>query len=200
MKKYDIDGNSVATWLIVVICAITLFIVFALSGCVTPKKIDKILLQYCKGENTTVRDSTSTIVTTVTTMDSTYYISLENIMNAYIECLNGKPVITKVDTIYKDKYINTNLNLNGNNLQIKTKVDSAEVVARWNEKHTTNTTVVNTDQKEKVVVTTNILTDTQKKWISMGKWSIVVYCFLILLVIVYFVFRYKSKILSLLKR
>ncbi len=198
MKKFfkEVDKINLA----IVIAMILAIIIISLSGCVTQKKIDKILLQYCKGETTTTKDSTSTSVTTVTPMDSTYYISLENIMNAYLECLNGNPVITKVDTVYKDKFITTYLNLNGNNLQIKTKVDSAEVVARWNEKHTTNTTVVNTDQKEKVVITTNILTDTQKKWISMGKWSIVVYCLLILLVIAYFVFRYKSKILSLLKR
>ena len=198
MKNFfkEIDKVNLA----VVIAMILAIIIISLSGCVTQKKIDKILLQYCKGETTTTKDSASTSVTTVTPMDSTYYISLENIMNAYLECLNGNPVITKVDTVYKDKFITTYLNLNGTNLQIKTKVDSAEVVARWNEKHTTNTTIVNTDQKEKVVITTNILTDTQKKWISIGKWSIVVYCLLILLVIAYFVFRYKSKILSLLKR
>lgn len=188
------------TW-ILIICIIAIAAFFwSLTGCTTEKEISKILQQYCKGSTETNKDSTNTSVTTLTPQDSTFYLSMESIMNAYIECLNGNPVITSVDTIYQDNHISTSLNMNGNSLLINTKVDSAEVVARWNEKHTTNTTTVNTDQKEKVIITTNVLTKEQTKWISMGKWSIAVYIILFLLLIIYLIQRYRNKLTDLITK
>jgi hypothetical protein len=188
------------TWILIIfIIAIAAFF-WSLTGCTTEKEISKILQQYCKGSTETNKDSTNTSVTTLTPQDSTFYLSMESIMNAYIECLNGRPVIVSVDTIYQDNHIITSLNMNGNSLLINTKVDSAEVVARWNEKHTTNTTTVNTDQKEKVIITTNVLTKEQTKWISMGKWSIAVYIILFLLLIIYLILRYRNKLTDLITK
>jgi hypothetical protein len=188
------------TWILIIfIIAIAAFF-WSLTGCTTEKEISKILQQYCKGSTETNKDSTNTSVTTLTPQDSTFYLSMESIMNAYIECLNGRPVIVSVDTIYQDNHIITSLNMNGNSLLINTKVDSAEVVARWNEKHTTNTTTVNTDQKEKVIITTNVLTKAQTKWISMGKWSIAVYIILFLLLIIYLILRYRNKLTDLITK
>lgn len=187
------------TW-ILIICIIAIAAFFwSLTGCTTEKEISKILQQYCKGSTETNKDSTNTSVTTLTPQDSTFYLSMESIMNAYIECLNGKPVITSVDTIYQDNHIITSLNMNGNSLLIKTKVDSAEVVARWNEKHTTNTTTVNTDQKEKVIIEVNKLTTSQEKWIRLGKWSIAIYSILGLLLLLFIYLKFKSKIIGIFK-
>lgn len=187
------------TW-ILIICIIAIAAFFwSLTGCTTEKEISKILQQYCKGSTETNKDSTNTSVTTLTPQDSTFYLSMESIMNAYIECLNGKPVITSVDTIYQDNHIITSLNMNGNSLLINTKVDSAEVVARWNEKHTTNTTTVNTDQKEKVIIEVNKLTTSQEKWIRLGKWSIAIYSILGLLLLLFIYLKFKSKIIGIFK-
>lgn len=185
---------------ILIIAILALICIYLLPGCTTQREIDRVLLKYCKGSTETSKDSTNTSVTTLTPHDSTFYLSMESIMNAYIECLNGKPVIVSVDTIYQDNHISTSLNMNGNSLLINTKVDSAEVVARWNEKHTTNTTTVNTDQKEKVIITTNVLTKAQTKWISMGKWSIAVYIIIFLLLIIYLYFRYRNKLTDLITK
>jgi len=185
---------------ILIIAILALICIYLLPGCTTQREIDRVLLKYCKGGTETNKDSTNTSVTTLTPQDSTFYLSMESIMNAYIECLNGKPVNTSVDTIYQDNHISTSLNMNGNSLLINTKVDSAEVVARWNEKHTTNTTTVNTDQKEKVIITTNVLNKEQTKWISMGKWSIAVYIILFLLLIIYLILRYRNKLTDLITK
>jgi hypothetical protein len=165
----------------------------------TQKKIDRVLAKHCKGSTETNKDSTSTSNTELIPQDSTYYLTLESIVNAYMECVNGKPVIGRVDTVYQDNNISTSLSMNGNTITVKAKVDSASVVARWNEKHTTNTTIVNKKEKEKVIIEVNKLTPAQEKWIRLGKWSIAIYVISGLLILVFIYLKFKSRILRIFK-
>jgi hypothetical protein len=185
---------------ILIIAILAVICIYLLPGCTTQREIDRVLLKYCKGSTETSKDSTNTSNTELIPQDSTYYLTLESIVNAYMECVNGKPIIGRIDTIYQDNNISTSLSMNGNNLIIKAKVDSAAVVARWNEKHTTNTTVVNNSQKEKIPIYTNILTPAQEKWIRLGKWSIAIYSILGLLFLLFIYLKFKSKIIGIFKQ
>lgn len=193
-KKFD------ANWLFLIIaCLLSAMFLISIYGCMTQKKIDRVLAKHCKGSTETNKDSTSTSNTELIPQDSTYYLTLESIVNAYMECVNGKPVIGRVDTVYQDNNISTSLSMNGNTITVKAKVDSASVVARWNEKHTTNTTVVNKKEKEKVIIEVNKLTPTQEKWIRLGKWSIAIYVISGLLILVFIYLKFKSRILRIFK-
>ena len=200
MKKIHIPIFSDKVNLAVLIIAILAIIcIYLLPGCTTQREIDRVLLKYCKGNTESNKDSTNTSNTELIPQDSTFYLSMESILNAYIECVNGKPVIGRIDTVYQDRNISTSLNMTGNTLLIKAKVDSAAVVARWNEKHTTNTTIVNKDKKEKVIIEVNKLTPAQEKWIRLGKWSIAIYVIVGLLLLLFIYLKFKSKILGIFK-
>lgn len=85
--------------------------------------------------------------------DSSFY-------RAWIDCVNGKPVITKVDTLYSTsgKYLEKpNVKLNGNQLQVDCKAKAQELFAQWKEKYIK-------EQQKEVITLPPIEVEKQLNW------------------------------------
>lgn len=123
MKKYDVDGHDVATWLMVIICAVALFVVFALSGCMTPKKINEFKQIYC-------RDSVSIQIRDNVVNVPVYY-SDSAFMELWLECDSCGTVYFNSWHELDGKYIELKKKLENNVLKVVSYIsirDTVEVI------------------------------------------------------------------------
>lgn len=68
--------------------------------------------------------------------DSSYY-------QAYIECINGKPVLTEPKTETPGKSLNKpKVNLDGNKLTVECEKKAQELFAQWKSKHVVEETII----------------------------------------------------------
>lgn len=98
-------------------------------------------LSSCKSSSvvppTTKETTTTTNVTTVV-RDTVFEVQKDSsFYRAYIECVNGKPVISKKPTIKKGKYVQPpKVNLKDNILSIDCTAEAQKLFAQWKDVYT----------------------------------------------------------------
>lgn len=198
MTQEEQNSNFRAFLLLLLAFVILVFILYFASGCMTSKRIEKFKAIYCAGNKEIKKDSSSITETNYELQDTSIYFTANILRKALIECQNNKPVILKKDsTVSNVENSNIDISINGNDLIVNCKIDSAKIAFQWNEKHTKTTITVNDSEKEKIQITTNILTPGQHRMITFALVCIGIFSLLIIYA-GYRVYRYfRNKSISL---
>ena len=176
MKKIDIKNGWVINWIIIIVLVLGAFLISALSGCMTERKINKFKELYCK-------DSVSVQIKERIVKIPIYYAD-SSMLEVYLQCDSlGNIYYTNWKQI-EGKYSDLQAALKDNVLTVKNYVTIYD---------TAHITVTDTNKFQQANITTNILTNAQKNQIKAFWYLLVIVVIFITIFILYRIYRLKIK-------
>jgi len=183
MKKLDIKNDWTVN--IIIICCVILlaFFLSALAGCMTPKKINKFKELYCKDSiSVVIKDRIVKVPVNITDSSS---------LDLWLECDSIGQVYYKNWQYIKGQYTALKVQLDKNKMQITGTAIIHDTVDRI---------VTDTIIKSQTKIVKNELTKAQQTRQAWFWYFLIEHILLILLILTYTFFKFKTKILAFFKK
>ena len=178
MWKTDLKKQWCINIFIIIISIIGILMVASLSGCMTEKRINKFKNIYCK-------DSISVVIKERVVKIPVYYAD-SSMLEVWLQCDSIGNIYYSNWKQIEGKYIQVKAKLDSNIFKVKTILnikDSIRYIAR------------DTNKYNATKITTNILTDSQKKKIAFANGCIIAgFVLLGLLILATIIFIYRKKL------
>jgi hypothetical protein len=182
MKKIDIKNGWVVNWVIIALVALGLFAAYALSGCMTEKKINKFKQQYCK-DSISIQIKERIVKIPILYNDSA-------MLDIWLQCDSIQNIYYSSWQYYQGKYTEIKTKLDNNKISIKSVVnikDSIHYIER------------DTNRYQQANVITNELTKGQQTRQHWFWYFLIENIVFILLLLLYIFIKFKTKILGFFK-